>query len=267
MRDDRRRSVRARAALAALVRIGQRLLRRALGDGDALQADREARIVHHREHAIEPAVLLADQPADRAALVAIDHRAGRRAVNAELVLDRVAARIVARAERAVVVDEELRHEEQRDAFRAGRRIGQPREHEVDDVVGQIVLAVGDEDLRAGDAIAAVGCPLGARAQRADIRARLRLGELHRAHPFAGDELREIFRLQRVGAVLVQRLDRAHGQHRPDAERHRGRIPHLDAGGVERVRQPLPAPVGRAPRARSSRPAPRRCRPPSSRAAW
>ena len=57
----------------------QRLLRRALGDADALQADREARMVHHREHAGEPAVLLADEVADRAAVVAVDHRAGRRA--------------------------------------------------------------------------------------------------------------------------------------------------------------------------------------------
>ena len=65
------------------------LLGRALGDADALQADREARVVHHREHAGEAAVLLADQLADRAAVVAIDHRAGRRAVNAELVLDRM----------------------------------------------------------------------------------------------------------------------------------------------------------------------------------
>ena len=71
---------------------------------------------------------------------------------------------------------------------AGRRIGQPRQHEMDDVVGEIVLAVGDEDLLAGDAVAAVGGALGAGAQRADVGAGLRLGELHRAHPFAGDEL-------------------------------------------------------------------------------
>ena len=267
VRDDRRRSVGACPALAALARIGMGLLRRALRDRHALQADRETRIVHHREHAVEPAVFLADQPAGRAAIVAVHHRAGRRAVNAELVLDRMAARIVARADRAVVVDEEFRHQEQRDAFRAGRRIGQAREHEMDDVVGQIMLAIGDEDLRAGDAIRAVGGALGAGAQRADIRARLRLGELHRAHPFAGGELLEIFLLQRVGAVLVERLDRPHGQHRTDAERHRGRIPHLDAGGVERVRQPLPAPRRPGPRARSSRPAPRPYRPPSSPAAW
>ncbi len=71
---------------------------------------------------------------------------------------------------------------------AGRRVGQPRQHEVDDVVGEVVLAVGDEDLLPGDAIAAVARALGLGAQRADVGAGLRLGELHRAHPFAGDEL-------------------------------------------------------------------------------
>ena len=164
------------------------------------------------------------------------------------------------------VDEELRHQEQRDALRAGRRIGQPREHEMDDVVGQVMLAIGDEDLRAGDAIGAVGGALGARAQRADIRARLRLGELHRAHPFAGGELLEIVLLQRVRAVPVERLDRPHGQHRSDAERHRGRVPHLDAGRVERVRQPLPAPRGRTGEPVPAALRPGAYRPPSSPAA-
>ena len=35
----------------------------------------------------------------------------------------------------------------------GRRVGRAGQHEVDDVVGQVVLAEGDEDLRAGDAVA------------------------------------------------------------------------------------------------------------------
>ena len=66
-----------------------------------------------------------------------------------------------------------------------RRVGQPRQHEMHDVVGHVVLAIGDEDLLPGDAIAAVGRTLGARAQRADVGAGLRLGELHGAGPFAG----------------------------------------------------------------------------------
>ena len=137
-------------ALLALARIGHRLLRRALGDRHALQADREPRAVHHGEHAGHALVFLADEEADGAAFVAVDHGAGGRGMNAELVLDRMRAHVVARA-----VRQEFRNQKQRNAFGAGRRIGQPRQHEMDDVVGEIVLAIGDEDLRAGDAIAAV----------------------------------------------------------------------------------------------------------------
>ena len=142
------------------------------------------------------------------------------------------------------VRHELRDEEQRDALGAGRRIGQPGEHEVDDVVGEVVLAIGDEDLRAGDAVAAVGGALGLGAQRADVGAGLRLGELHGAHPFAAHQLAEIARFEVVGAVGGERVDRRHGQHRADAEGHGGRIPHLDAGGVDGVRQLLAAPLRR-----------------------
>ena len=165
-------------------------------------------------------------------------------MDAELVLDRCGAQVVARAERAVVVDQELRHQEQRDALVAGGRVGQPCQHEVDDVVGEVVLAVGDEDLLPGDLVGAVVCAHRLGAQRADIGAGLRLGQLHGAHPFAGHQLAEIDALELVGAVGGKRLGRAHGQHRADAERHRGGIPHLDAGGVERVRQRLAAPLRR-----------------------
>ena len=72
-----------------------------------------------------------------------------------------AGHVVARAQRAVLVDEELGHQEQRDAARAGRRIGQAGQHEMDDVVGHLVVAVGDEDLGAEDAVGAVCLPLGA----------------------------------------------------------------------------------------------------------
>ena len=183
-------------------------------------------------------VLLADEEADGAAFVAVDHGAGGRGVDAELVLDRMRAHVVARA-----VGHDLGHQEQRKAFGARRRVGQAGQHEMDDVVGQVVLAIGDEDFRAGDAIAAVGGALGLGAQRADVGAGLRLGELHGAHPFAADELAEIARFEIVAAVRGERVDRRHGQHRADAEGHGAGIPHLDAGGVHRVRQVLAAEFG------------------------
>ncbi len=113
---------------------------------------------------------------------------------------------------------------------------------MDDVVGEVVLPISDEDLLAGDAVAAVGRALRLGAQGADVRARLRLGQLHRSHPLAGDQLRQIFLLERVAAVEGERVDRPHGQHRADAERHGGRVPHLDAGGIDGVGQALAAPL-------------------------
>ena len=230
-------------------------------------ADRQPRLVHHREHAGQAAVLLADEIADGAALVAEDHGAGRRAVDAELVLDRMRAHVVALAERAVGLEQEFRHQEQRNAARAGRRIGQPRQHEMHDVVGEVVLAIGDEDLLARDAIAAVAGAFGARAQRADIGAGLRLGELHGAGPFAGDEFRQIGCFERVAAVGIERLDRAHGQHRADAERHGGGIPHFRAGGVDGLRQALAATFFRRGEAVPAGRRPGLDKPPSSPGGW
>ena len=253
MLDDRAHAVAGaawRAALAPLLGVGERALIGPLGDRDALEADREAGVVHHREHAGEAAVLLADQKAGRAARVAIDHGAGRRGMDAELVLDGMAAHVVARA-----VGQQLRHEEERDAAGAGRRVGQARQHEVDDVVDQVVLAIGDEDLAAGDPVGAVGGPLGAAADGVEVGAGLRLGQVHGRGPFAGHDLGEIAVLQLIRAVLRQRLDAAHGQERRKAEGHAGRVPHLDAGRVEKRRQALAAiglgtgqrvPAGRGP---------------------
>ena len=123
MRDDRRRLFGRHAgnpALAAFARIGDRLLRGTFGNADALQADGEAGAVHHREHASHARILFADKVADRAAIIAEHHRAGRRTMDAELVLDRMRAHVVARARSAVLVEQEFGHEEQRNAARAGQ---------------------------------------------------------------------------------------------------------------------------------------------------
>ena len=67
------------AALHALARIGARTLIRALGDAHALHADAEAREVHHHEHVLEAAILLADDVTDGTAVVAECKHRGRAA--------------------------------------------------------------------------------------------------------------------------------------------------------------------------------------------
>src|SRR5689334_5945772 len=104
MGDDRRRLRRVRsrsAALAALARISDCLLRRAFGNAYALQTDRKSRAIHHREHAMHAGILFTDQKSGGAAGIAEHHGASRRAMNAELVFDRVRAHVVARPERTV----------------------------------------------------------------------------------------------------------------------------------------------------------------------
>ena len=227
------------AALAALAGIVERLLERGLGHAHALQADIEPGRVHHREHAGQPPVLLADEPADGAAVVAEGHGAGRRGVDAELVLDSGAAQVVAGS-----VRQHLRHEEERDAAGARGRILEPGQHEVADVVGKIVLAVGDVDLGPGDPVAAVALSFRTRAQGGEVRARLRLGQVHGRGPLARDELCEVALLQFVGAVGGQRLDAAGGEQRAEAEGEVRPVPHLGAGGGDEVGQALAAMFGR-----------------------
>ncbi len=138
-----------RAALQALAGVGDGALVGHLGAADALDADGQALVVHHGEHRRQALVDLAHQPTTGAVEV---HHAGGRGLDPHLVLDGAAVHRVACAERAVVADQELRHQEQRDAARTGRRVGQLGQHQVDDVLGEVLLAAGDEDLRPADPV-------------------------------------------------------------------------------------------------------------------
>src|SRR5438034_5879572 len=99
------------------------------------------------------------------------------------VLEATAADVVRSA-----VGEHFRNHEQRYSARAFRGVGQSRQNEMHDVVGEIVLAVADEDLLSADPIAAVAARLRPGADRAQVGARLRFGQIHRRRPLAGDEL-------------------------------------------------------------------------------
>ena len=192
-----------------------------------------------------------DQRADRAgrvetfaaAITELKH--GRRArLDAELVLDAHAPRVVARACAAVDVDQELGHDEEADALHALGRADDACQHEMDDVLRHVVLAVGDEDLRAEDPVATVAERLGPRAHEREVGAGLRLGEVHRAGPLAGDHLRDeaLLLLGRTGRE--QGLDRAVGQQRAERETEVGAVNHLDARRADGLRQALSAELRR-----------------------
>ncbi|MNC20302.1 hypothetical protein D3C75_682470 [compost metagenome] len=221
-----------RAHLAALGGVLRGVLPGRLGVAEALQADVQARRVHHHEHRRQAPVRLAEQPA----LGLLEAQgAGGAAADAQLVLDAVAMHRVVAA-----VGQQLGHQEQRDAAAARRRVGQAGEHQMEDVVGQVVLAAGSEDLAAGDPVAAVRSRLGAGAQQADVAAGLRFGQAHGRQDLAADDVRQVALAQLGRAMGAQALVGAVGDagvHRPGMV---GRVDHLQQRGVEQLRQALAA---------------------------
>jgi hypothetical protein len=153
MADDRHRRRRAfdGPALHAIAGVGHGMLVGALRNRQALQADGEARRVHHDEHVLEAFVFLADQGADRAAVVAVDHDAGRAGMDAQLVFDRHAMDVVAldpRVPSALTRNFGTTNSEM--PLTPFGRIRRARQHQVDGVLRHVVVAVGDEYLLAED---------------------------------------------------------------------------------------------------------------------
>ena len=180
-------------------------------DRQALQAGAEPGLVHHHEHAGHALVLGSDQPAPG---VLIGHDAGGIAVDAHLVFQARAldARIPF-AQRPVFIDEHLGHDEQADALDPLRRALDPGQHQMDDVVGEVVFARRNPDLLAGDVVAAVAVRNGLGADQAQVRAALRLGQVHGPAPFADGHLGQIHRLLLIRAVGIQAPVGAGGQAR------------------------------------------------------
>jgi hypothetical protein len=244
-----------RAALHAVTRVLDSLLVSAFGQRDALHAHAETRGVHHDEHVFQAAVFLANQRGSSTAVVAeLQHR-GRAGLDAQLVLDADAVHIVARA-----VRHHLWAQEQADALHALGRPCHARKHQVDDVVRHVVFAVGDEDLGAEKLEGAIRLRLCARAHGGQVRASLRLSQVHRARPRAFDHLGNEDRLLFVVAGGQQRLDGAVCQQRAQRKAEVGAVDHFAASSTNqlgqtltaefhRVLQALPATFGELPEGR------------------
>jgi hypothetical protein len=185
-------------------------------------------------------VLLAHQLSPRAFE---QHHAGRRAVDAQLVLDGAGAQVVGEAEAAVLVHQPLGGQEQGDALHPRRSVGKAGQHQVADIVRRVVVAPGDEDLLAVQTIAAFAIGLGPSGHRGQVRTGLRFGQVHGAGPFAGHQLGQDQPLLALGPVQVQGLDRRLGQHRAEAEGHVRRMHHLEHGQLHGLGQALAAVLG------------------------
>ena len=179
-------------------------------------------------------------------------------MNTHFMLDRTAGHAIARAQGSVRIDIQLRHHKQRQSLGALRCALTPRQHQMNDVFGQIMLACGDEYFLPCQRIRTIGLRHGFGFDQAQIGAALRLGEVHGAQPVASGHFRHIKRLLCRRAMLDQRrhspLCQAgiHGEghvgggaefidQRPKhigqalpAKFHRCRQPHPAALGIDRI---------------------------------
>jgi hypothetical protein len=137
-----------------------------------------------------------------------------------------ASKVVARAKAAVFVHHELRHHEQANALHAGRSGGRAGQDQMDDIVGEIMLTIGDENLLAGDQPGAVILRHRLGTDSTYVGTGLRLRQVHGAGPFTADQLFQILALLLRRSMGLQELHSALVQHGAQREGHVGRCPHL-----------------------------------------
>src|SRR4051794_7832445 len=111
---------------------------------------------------------------------------------------------------------------------------------MDDVFAEVVLSRRDEDLGAGNRIATVRLRIGAGLQQPEIGTAVRLSQVHRSGPAAGDHVGNVALLQFVRRLHEQRGDRAGGQPLVHFEAVVGGKDIFADGGADDLRQPLPA---------------------------
>ncbi|MNM68874.1 hypothetical protein D3C81_804470 [compost metagenome] len=164
-------------------------------------------------------------------------------MDAHLVFDGPAAHPIGCAQAAVGIDLDLRHGKQRNALDPSRCAVDARQHQVHDVVRQVVLTGRNEDLAAIDAVAAVGLGPCAGAQQAEVRATVGLGQAHGAAPAAGNHRRQETLAQGLVGMLAEGADGAAGKVAVHAPSMVGAADHFVVDETQRGRQALAA-VGR-----------------------
>ena len=192
-------------ALHALLGVLQRVEVTGGQRGDGLGADHHAGLLDDVEHLRNAVVHLADEPALGGNVVLAERQlAGGGDLQAHLVLDVGDEDAVALAELAgLEVEEELRHEEQRQTLGARARALGAGQHQVEDVLEQVAgVTRGDEALHTVDVPGAVVLLDGLGAAGADVGAGVGLGEHHGGAPAAlGGEHGPLLLL--LGAQVVE----------------------------------------------------------------
>ena len=109
-----------------------------------------------------------------------------------------------------------------------------------DVVCEVVLAAGDEDLAATDAVGAIARRLGLAAHLGKVAAGLWLGQVHRRQPLPAGQPGQVAILQLGAAMRAQAVVGTVQQARVHGPAVVGRGDHLVEGGIQQHRQSLAA---------------------------
>ena len=107
-----------RLALHPCLGIGYSTLIGSLSNSKALQANIEARMVHHSEHNLKPLILLPNQIANRAIIIAILKNSRRRAFNTKFFLNRNTFHIIERIKRSIFIHKDFWNDKQGNTLNA-----------------------------------------------------------------------------------------------------------------------------------------------------
>ena len=193
---------------ASILGIGQRPLIGQFRWPDTLNGSADPGSVHEGEHAVQPFVLGPDQVTGGP--VEIEH-AGGRGLDAHFLFQTATDHRVTCTQATLFVGQELGHDKQADTPGALGSVRQTSEDNVDNVLGQVVIAGGNENLGARQAIAAVGLWFGLGFHLAQIGAALGFGQAHGAGPAAFGQRCKVGLLLFVGTVQKNGIHGAEGQ--------------------------------------------------------
>ncbi len=212
------------------------------GGAQGLLPHHHSGLVHHLEHVRDALALLSDQVADAVVVVPEVEGAGGGGVNPHLVLYARDVDVVELPEGAVRIDAVLGNEEEADPLDSRRRSLGSGEHHVDDVLGEVVIAAGDEALGSHDLVV-VAVLLRPADRVAHGASGLGLGQTHGGRPLARVHLLQVEALHLLGAEGIQDVCRTGGEPARGTEWKTGSLEELVDGSSHGERQPLAAPFG------------------------
>ena len=174
-------------------------------EGGRARTDADPCLVHHVEHVEQAAAFLPDEVSGGVVVV---QRGVHRAAVAHLVVDADEGDAVAFREVAGLA-QPLRDDEQRQSLHPGA--AGAGEDEVDDVLGDLLVAAGDPHLVTAEAVRAVVLLRRGGGEVSEGGAGAGLGQVHRAEPATVEHRREELLLQFLGGVGADEVRRTRGE--------------------------------------------------------